>query len=77
VQQGMVKASYEMKLEGMANIDWKELEAKAVATIWLCLGDDMMYHVKDEESLAAVCLKLKSRYLSKSLTNKLYLKQWL
>jgi hypothetical protein len=46
-----------------------------VATIRLCLGDDVMYHVMDEESLAAVCLKLESRYMSKSLTNKLFLKQ--
>jgi hypothetical protein len=34
-----------------------------------------MYHVMDEESPAAVWLKLESRYMSKSLTNKLYLKQ--
>jgi hypothetical protein len=46
-----------------------------VATIRLCLGDDVMYHVMDEESLAAVWLKLESRYMSKSLTNKLFLKQ--
>jgi hypothetical protein len=77
VQQGMVKALYGTKLEGMADIDWKELEAKVVATIWLCLGDDVMYHVMDEESLMAVWLKLESWYMSKSLTNKLYLKQWL
>jgi hypothetical protein len=50
VQQGMVKALYGTKPEGMADIDWKELEAKAVATIRLCLGDDVMYHVMDEES---------------------------
>jgi hypothetical protein len=75
VQQGMVKALYGTKLEGMADIDWKELEAKAVATIRLCLGDDVMYHVMGEESPAAVWLKLESRYMSKSLTNKLYLKQ--
>jgi hypothetical protein len=56
-------------------MDWKELEVKAVATIRLCLGDDVMYHVIDEESPAAVWLKLESRYMSKSLTNKLYLKQ--
>ena len=54
VQQGMIKALYGSKPEGMANIDWKELEAKAVATIQLCLGDDVMYHVMDEEFLAAV-----------------------
>jgi hypothetical protein len=59
VQQGMAKALYGTKPEGMADIDWKELEAKAVATIRLCLGDDVMYHVMDEESPAAVWLKLK------------------
>jgi hypothetical protein len=74
VQQGMVKVLYGMKPEGMANIDWKELEAKAVATIRLYLEDDVMYHVMDEKSPAAVWLKLESQYMSKSLTNKLYLK---
>jgi hypothetical protein len=34
-----------------------------------------MYHVMDEESLTAIWLKLESRYMLKSLTNKLYLKQ--
>jgi hypothetical protein len=77
VQQGMVKALYGMKLEGMANIDWKELEVKEVATIRLCLRDDVIYYVMDEKYLATVWLKLKSRYMSKSLTNKLYLKQQL
>jgi hypothetical protein len=37
VQQGVVKALYGMKPEGMVDIDWKELEAKAVAIIRLCL----------------------------------------
>jgi hypothetical protein len=75
VQQGMVKALHGTKPEGMVDIDLKELEAKAVATIRLCLRDDVMYHVMDEESPVIVCLKLKSQYMSKSLTNKLYLKQ--
>jgi hypothetical protein len=75
VQQGMVKTLYGTKPEGMADIDWKELEVKVVATIRLCLGDDVMYHVMDKESSAAVWLKLESRYMLKSLTNKLYLKQ--
>jgi len=48
-----------------------------VATIRLCVGDDVMSHVMDEESPAAIWLKLESRYMSKSLTNKLYLKQQL
>ena len=71
----MVKALYKKKLEGMNDMDWKDLEAKVVATIRLCLADDVMYHVMDEESLTAIWLKLESRYMSKSLTNKLYLKQ--
>jgi hypothetical protein len=36
---------YRTKPEGMVDIDWKELEAKAMATIRLCLEDDVMYHV--------------------------------
>jgi hypothetical protein len=36
-----------------------------------------MYYVMDEESPATVWLKLESLYMSKSLTNKLYLKQQL
>ena len=75
MQQGMVKALYGKQPEGMDDLDWKELEAKAMATIRLCLADDVMYHVMDEESPAEVWLKLESRYMSKSLTNKLYLKQ--
>ena len=57
----MVKALHGTKLEGMVDIDWKELETKAVATIQLCLGDDVMYQVMEEESPAAVWLKLESR----------------
>ncbi|XP_057969383.1 uncharacterized protein LOC131158530 [Malania oleifera] len=70
----MVKALYGRQPEDMDNMSWKELEVKFVATIRLCLADDMMYHVMDEESLVTVWLKLESRYMSKSLTNKLYLK---
>ena len=75
MQQGMVKALGERKPESMEKSDWEELQAKAVATIRLCLTDDVMYHVMDEESPVTVWQKLESRYMSKSLTNKLYLKQ--
>ena len=71
----MVKALCGKQLEGMNDIDWKDLEAKATTTIRLCLADDVMYHVMDEESPTTIWLKLESRYMFKSLTNKLYLKQ--
>jgi hypothetical protein len=60
VQQEMVKVLYGTKPDDMPDIDWKELEARAVATIRLCLGDGVMYHVMDEESSAVVWLKLES-----------------
>ena len=50
VQQGMVKALYGKQPEGVNDMDWKDLETKAVTTIRLCLADDVMYHVMDEES---------------------------
>ena len=71
----MVKALCGKQLEGMNDIDWKDLEVKATTTMRLCLADDEMYHVMDEESPTTIWLKLESRYMFKSLTNKLYLKQ--
>ena len=47
---------------------------KAVSTIRLCLADELMYDVLDDVSTVAMWLKLESRYMSKSLTNKLNLK---
>ena len=45
-----MKVLYGMKSESMKEADWKELEAKVVAVIKLCLADDVMYHVMDDES---------------------------
>lgn len=39
----------------MDDIDWKEKEVNAMATIRICLADDMMYGVMDEESLIEIC----------------------
>jgi len=54
VQQGMVKVLYGKQLEDMNDINWHELEAGVVATIKLCLNDDVMYSVTDEESPAII-----------------------
>ncbi|KAA8525009.1 hypothetical protein F0562_011353 [Nyssa sinensis] len=63
------------KLEKMTNDKWEELKMRAVCTIRICLADEVMYQVMDEESSAGIWAKLESRYISKLLTNKLYLKQ--
>jgi hypothetical protein len=59
----------------MNDIYWQELKARVVATIRLCLDDDVMYHVMDEESPAEVWEKLESQHMSTLLLNKLYLRQ--
>ena len=77
VQQGLVKALYgkAKKLETMIDNEWEELNMKVVSTIRLCLADQLMCDVMDDVSTALVQLKLESLYMSKSLTNKLILKQ--
>ena len=54
---------------------FKDLEMRTRLTIRMCLVDDVMYHVMDEESPTVIWLKLESQYISKSMTNKLLLKK--
>jgi len=70
-----VKELYRQQSEGIKDIDWQKLKGRLVATIRFCLNDDVTYHVMDEESPVVVWTKLESRYMSRSLSNKLYLKQ--
>ena len=49
-----MKALYGKRLESMDELDWKDLEAKAVTIIRLCLADDVMYHCMDDESSMVV-----------------------
>ncbi|CAM8967026.1 unnamed protein product [Rhodiola kirilowii] len=51
------------------------LEEKAHSTIMLCLADDVITEVADEDTADGLWLKLESLYMTKSLTNKLILKQ--
>jgi hypothetical protein len=73
VQQGLVKALYgkTKKPEKMTDDEWEELDMKVVSTIRLLLADEVM----EENSTAGIWLNLEKRYMSKSLTNKLHLKQ--
>ena len=48
---------------------------KAHSAIQLCLADEVLREVADEDTTAGLWLKLESLYMTKSLTNKLYLKQ--
>ena len=75
VQQGLGKALSGKQPKGMNVIDWKDLKIRAALTIRMCLVDEVMYNVMDKESLTAIWLKLESRYMPKSMTNKLLLKK--
>lgn len=45
------------------------------STIRLHLIDDMVNNIIDEDSACGICTKLENLYMSKTLTNKLYLKK--
>ena len=51
------------------------LEEKAHSTIMLCLSDDIITEVAEQDTAAGLWLQLESLYMTKSLTNKLLLKQ--
>ncbi|KAF7811757.1 Retrovirus-related Pol polyprotein from transposon TNT 1-94 [Senna tora] len=77
VQQGLLKA-----LEGkealsteLSNQEKDDLLERALSTILLSLADDVLREVADEKSAAGLWLKLGTLYMTKSLTNQLYLKQ--
>ena len=79
VQQGLAKAlkGKDAKPETMKDDDWEELMMKCVSTIRLCIADNIINNVMDEDSASALWEKLEKLYLAKSLTNKLHLKRQL
>lgn len=54
-----------------------EFNIKALSKIQLCLGDEVFWDVTDEVSTVGLWLKLESLHMTKSLTNMLYLNQYL
>ncbi|KAK2978837.1 hypothetical protein RJ640_030648 [Escallonia rubra] len=75
VQQGLLKPLLGNKPESMDQDDWEELQAKAVSTIRLNLAPKVKYQVLTETSPTALWQKLEKIYMSKSLSNRLYLKK--
>ena len=59
----------------MSEDEKEELEMKAHSAIQFCLADEVLQEVADEDTAASLWLKLESLYMTKSLNNKLYLKQ--
>jgi len=55
--------------------EYEQQEEKAHSTILLCLSDEVIIEVADETTASGLWNKLETLYMTKSLTNKLLLKQ--
>jgi len=79
VQQGLHKSlqGKSGKHAGTSDKDWEEIDLKAASTIQLCLTDEVMYNVMDENSATSLWSRLNTLYMTKSLSNKLYLEKQL
>ena len=63
------------KPETMSEEDWEDKQMNACSTIRLNLTADVKYGVMNETSPSVLWKKLEMLYMSKSLTNRLYLKK--
>ena len=61
----------------MTEEQWEEPDEKALSTIQLCLASHDLCEVLDGTTTADLQLKLESLYMTKSLTNKICLKECL
>ena len=53
------------------------MDLKTASTIQLCLADEVMYNVMDEETVTSLWSRLEKLYMIKRISNKLYLKKQL
>ena len=76
-QNGLKKAlgGKSKKPESMTDEQWEELDEKALSTIQLCLAPSVLREVLDKTTTAEIWLALESLYMTKSLFNKIRLKE--
>ena len=67
----------EKKPSGMEDNEWNDIDFRAKATIILCLSDELLYNVMNEETTADLWCRLESLYMTKSLSNNLFMKKQL
>ena len=79
MKEGTHKAllGIEKKPSNMEDDDWNDINFRAKAMIILCLSDEVLYNVMNEETTADLWCRLKSVYMTKSLSNKLFMKKQL
>lgn len=74
-QQGILKVLSGKQPAKVDDDKWEEMQQQATATIRLCLNDRIMYTVMEESDPEKIWKKLGDQFMSKTLTQKVYLKQ--
>jgi hypothetical protein len=64
-------------LTNIIDEDWEDLNARALNTICLCLENEVIFNIVGKETTMGLWNKLESLYMTKSLTNKIFLKRQL
>ncbi|PKI45057.1 hypothetical protein CRG98_034558 [Punica granatum] len=75
VQNGLKKVLLGTKPESMSASDWEELDEKVLSTIQFCLTNTILWEVLYEKKAVGLWAKLETLYMTKSLANRLVLKQ--
>lgn len=65
----------EKKSKKMSDDDWVKLDMKAVSTIRLCHFYEIMFNIKSKKTTAGLWARLENLYQTKSLVNRILLKQ--
>jgi len=73
VKKGTHKAllSIEKKPSKMKDDEWNDIDFRKKTTIILCLSDELLYNIMDDETTNGLWCRLESLYMMKSLSNKL------
>ena len=54
--------------------EWNDINFRSKAMFILCLLDEVLYNVMNEETIVGFWFRLKNFYMTKSLLNKLFMK---
>ena len=65
------------KSVSMTNEDLEDLDARALSTIHLCLADEVLFNIVEEETTTGFWTKMESLYMTKNMSNKIFLKKHL
>ena len=77
IQQGLKKALTGKKPQDMSDADWEDLNERAMSMIYLSMTNEILSNILDEKTTKSMWEKLESLYMTKSLSNKLFMKKQL